>query len=125
MTNTTQDLVTEIVQALTPIFQKHLENVSDKQQPAQQAQPTQQKKPTLAEKTLDHIKKHTRLDAELMQKIVAIKFRDKEHRLTQNQIAQMTGSTQTNVSKYLITFKTVAREIMQNKHNHQTQLEVV
>lgn len=125
MTNTTQDLVTEIVQALTPIFQKHLENVSNKQQSSQQSQPTQQKKPTLAEKTLDHIKKHTRLDAELMKKIVEVKFRDKDNRLTQNQIAQMTGTYQTNVSKYLITFKTIARQIMQNKHQHQTQLEVV
>ena len=47
MTNTTQDLVTEIVQALTLIFQKHLQNVSNKQQ-LHSKYSQHNKKPTLA-----------------------------------------------------------------------------
>tara|TARA_B100001059_G_C17826711_1_gene581856 strand:- start:2787 stop:3131 length:345 start_codon:yes stop_codon:yes gene_type:complete len=97
MTNTTQDLVTKIVQAITPIFQEYLEanNTEVKAEPAAKIHNER------FELTFDRIGKYTRLDPEMMRQIVDLKMK----RNKQKTIAKILNTSQPSVSNYLKVFQ--------------------
>lgn len=97
MTNATQDLVTEIVQAITPIFQKFLEANTSKIKEEATAKIYNQR----FELTFDRIGKHTRLDPQMMRQIVDLKMK----RNKQKTIAKILNTSQPSVSNYLKVFQ--------------------
>jgi C-terminal processing protease CtpA/Prc len=114
MTNTTQDLVTEIIQALTPIFQKHLEaNVSE----VKTEKPIKEKKNERFELTFERIGKHTRLNTKIMREIVELKMQSKK----QKTIAKIINKSEPTVSNYLKAFQ---KHYQEAQKNIQTKLSV-
>lgn len=97
MTNATQDLVTEIVQAITPIFQKFLEANNTEVKEEATAKIYNQR----FELTFDRIGKHTRLDPQMMRQIVDLKMK----RNKQKTIAKILNTSQPSVSNYLKVFQ--------------------
>ena len=114
MTNTTQDLVTEIIQALTPIFQKHLEaNVSE----AKTEKPTNKMQNQRFELTYERIGKLTRMNPAMMREIVELKMKRKK----QKTIAEIINTSQASVSNYLKEFQKHYKEA---EKSVQTKLNV-
>jgi len=98
MKNTTQDLVTEIIQAITPIFQKYLESNASVEKTEK---PMKEKKNERFELTFDRIGKYTRLDTAKMRSIVDLKMQQKK----QKTIAKILNTSQPSVSNYLKVFQ--------------------
>ena len=101
MKNTNNNLVTEIVQAITPIFQKYLEaNVSE----ADRQTPKVKKLTTSSQHELTYlsIASNTSLDVGTMRQMVNLKIRGSK----QEEIAKELNTSQSRVSIYLKAFKT-------------------
>jgi len=114
MTNTTQDLVTKIVQAITPIFQEYLQaNVSE----ATPEKTIKEKKNERFELTFERIGKHTRLNTKIMREIVELKMQSKK----QKTIAKIINKSEPTVSNYLKAFQ---KHYQEAQKNVQTKLSV-
>lgn len=113
MTNTTQELVLKMVQAITPILQEYLEaNASE----AKTEKPTNKIHNERFELTFERIGRYTRLDPDVMRKIVDLKMQRKK----QTSIAKILNTSQPRVSNYLKVFQThykKAEKSLQTKLN--------
>ena len=114
MTNTNQDLVLKMVQAITPILQEYLEaNAS-----GAKTERTENKiNNDRFELTFERIGRYTRLDPEVMRKIVDLKMQ----RQKQINIAKILNTSQPRVSNYLKVFQTYYKKA---EKSLQTKLDV-
>lgn len=115
MTNTTQELVLKMVQAITPILQEYLEaNASE----VKTERPVSKIHTERFELTFERIGRYTRLDPEKMRKIVDLKLQKKK----QKTIAQILNTSQPSVSNYLKTFqkhyKKAEQSVQTNLNKH-------
>lgn len=114
MTNTTQDLVTKIVQAITPIFQEYLEANASVEKTEK---PMKEKKNERFELTFERIGKHTRMNPAIMREIVELKMQKKK----QKTIAQLINKSEPTVSNYLKAFQ---KHYLEAQKNVQIKLNV-